>query len=150
MANLSGTYRNQGQWDEALALQEEVLKARKELLGERHPDTLTAMANLVGIIGIKAGGMRRWFWKLESLGFRNGFGHHGSQQGFACRLVAAGDAEPVSMIEQPILPYEPKGSDILPIFSQLISIWRNLHTKKLGGLVTPRNIPTSRWEKSGS
>src|SRR5947207_10815506 len=47
-------------------------------------------------------------------------------------------------------PYEPKGSDILPIFSQLISIWRNLHTKKLGVLVTPRNIPTSRWEKSGS
>ena len=46
MANLACTYWNQGRWDDAVKLQEDVLKARIRLLGEEHPDTLTAMANL--------------------------------------------------------------------------------------------------------
>jgi len=46
MGNLASTYRNQGRWDEAVALEERVLEASKEVLGDRHPDTLSAMANL--------------------------------------------------------------------------------------------------------
>ena len=37
---------SQGRWDEAAVLQERVLEARKTVLGERHPGTLTAMGNL--------------------------------------------------------------------------------------------------------
>jgi hypothetical protein len=46
MANLASIYWNQGRWDEAVKLEEDVLAARTRLLGKEHPDTLTAMANL--------------------------------------------------------------------------------------------------------
>ena len=46
MANLACTYRDQGKWKEAEALETVVMEKRKHLLGEEHPDTLTSMANL--------------------------------------------------------------------------------------------------------
>ena len=46
MANLAATYRNQGRWDEAEKLDVQVMKTRKRVLKEEHPDTLTSMANL--------------------------------------------------------------------------------------------------------
>ncbi|KAK0459053.1 hypothetical protein IW261DRAFT_1540773 [Armillaria novae-zelandiae] len=62
MANLASTYQNQGRWKEAEELQLQVLELRKKkeaeelelqvlelrntVLGEEHPDTLKAMANL--------------------------------------------------------------------------------------------------------
>ncbi|KAH0544448.1 hypothetical protein GP486_008515 [Trichoglossum hirsutum] len=46
MANLASTYRNQGRWKEAEELEVQVMKTRKRVLGEEHPDTLTSMANL--------------------------------------------------------------------------------------------------------
>jgi uncharacterized protein (DUF2267 family) len=44
--DLAVTYRNQGQWDDALKLQEKILEATTRVLGEEQPDTLRAMANL--------------------------------------------------------------------------------------------------------
>ena len=38
MNNLAWTYREQGKTVEAAALQEEVLKKRKRILGYKHPD----------------------------------------------------------------------------------------------------------------
>ncbi|KAJ7205258.1 hypothetical protein GGX14DRAFT_458838, partial [Mycena pura] len=46
MANLATTYWNLGQFEEAKELEVLVLEQRKKLLGDHHPDTLTAMANL--------------------------------------------------------------------------------------------------------
>jgi hypothetical protein len=46
MANLASTYRNQGQWKEAEALQVVVMEKSKHILGEEHPNTLTCMENL--------------------------------------------------------------------------------------------------------
>ena len=40
------TYRQQGRTGEAAALEEEVLQKRRRILGDDHPDTLTAMNNL--------------------------------------------------------------------------------------------------------
>ena len=46
MANLASTYRNQGQWKEAEALQVVVMEKRKHLLGEEHPETLRSIRSL--------------------------------------------------------------------------------------------------------
>ena len=46
MNNLAGTYSALGRTAEQLALNEKVLKLRTEILGERHPNTLTSMNNL--------------------------------------------------------------------------------------------------------
>jgi Flp pilus assembly protein TadD len=46
MQNLAVTMHNQGDLDEARRLLEQVLAARRLVLGEEHPDTLTAMQNL--------------------------------------------------------------------------------------------------------
>jgi hypothetical protein len=46
MANLAATYRNQGRWKEAEELQVEVMKKRKQVLGDDHPHTLTSIANV--------------------------------------------------------------------------------------------------------
>jgi len=54
---LASTYWNLGQNDKALELELEVLDARKEVLGERHPDTLTTMNNLVHMLTTKNGGL---------------------------------------------------------------------------------------------
>ncbi|KAF2647025.1 hypothetical protein K491DRAFT_615367, partial [Lophiostoma macrostomum CBS 122681] len=40
------TYRNQGRWEAAEALEVEVMETRKTKLGADHPDTLTSMNNL--------------------------------------------------------------------------------------------------------
>ena len=42
MNNLADTLRAQGDLAGARALQERVLEARRRVLGEEHPDTLTA------------------------------------------------------------------------------------------------------------
>ena len=49
MANLAATYRDQGRYDEAEKLQVQVMEIRKRVLGEKHPDTLTSIANLASI-----------------------------------------------------------------------------------------------------
>ena len=46
MGNLASTYQNQGQWDEAVTLEEKVLEVSKAVLGEWHPDTLKSKNNL--------------------------------------------------------------------------------------------------------
>jgi tetratricopeptide (TPR) repeat protein len=46
MANLASTYSNQGRWKEAEELEVQVMETRKRVLGQKHPDTLTSMANL--------------------------------------------------------------------------------------------------------
>ena len=46
IGNLAATYRDQGQWKEAEALEEVVMEKTKHALGEEHSDTLTSMANL--------------------------------------------------------------------------------------------------------
>ena len=46
MSNLAVIYANQGRWEEAEALEIEVLEKRKQVLGEDHPDTLRSMENL--------------------------------------------------------------------------------------------------------
>jgi DnaJ-domain-containing protein 1 len=46
MGNLAQILKAQGDLAEARLLQERVLAARRQLLGEEHPNTLTAMNNL--------------------------------------------------------------------------------------------------------
>ena len=46
MLNLAGMLYAQGDLAGARQLEEQVLAARRQLLGEKHPDTLTAMLNL--------------------------------------------------------------------------------------------------------
>ena len=45
--NLAYTWRQQGRYDEAERFQAEVLELYKEVLGAKHPHTITGMANLV-------------------------------------------------------------------------------------------------------
>ena len=45
MNDLAWSYENQGQWGMAVAMYD-IVKARKAVLGERDPLTLTALANL--------------------------------------------------------------------------------------------------------
>ena len=51
MANLSCTLGKLGKHEEAEAMEREVLAARQEVLGPRHPDTLGAMNNLAITLG---------------------------------------------------------------------------------------------------
>ncbi|KAN0070402.1 hypothetical protein V8E54_011271 [Elaphomyces granulatus] len=46
MDNLAATYRDQGRWKKAEELHLQVVEARKIVLGQEHPDTLTSMSNL--------------------------------------------------------------------------------------------------------
>ncbi|KKK26147.1 hypothetical protein AOCH_006183 [Aspergillus ochraceoroseus] len=46
MTNLAMTYDHQGRWDKAEELGAKSLKARQEVLGPEHPDTLTSINNL--------------------------------------------------------------------------------------------------------
>ncbi len=46
LSNLAVTYWHQGQWTDAEALEVQVLEARKKILGQEHPFTLTSMNNL--------------------------------------------------------------------------------------------------------
>jgi hypothetical protein len=46
MGDLAATYQNQGRLKEAEELDVKVMEARRRVLGEEHPDTLMAMANL--------------------------------------------------------------------------------------------------------
>jgi Flp pilus assembly protein TadD len=46
MGNLALTLKAQGDMAAARKLEEQVLEARRRVLGEQHPDTLTAMNNL--------------------------------------------------------------------------------------------------------
>jgi tetratricopeptide (TPR) repeat protein len=46
MDNLAATYQQLGHYEDAMSLATRVLEARKEILGERHPNTLSAMGNL--------------------------------------------------------------------------------------------------------
>jgi hypothetical protein len=46
MNNLAGMYSDLGQHNDTLDLNQAVLNAQKDVLGERHPDTLRSMNNL--------------------------------------------------------------------------------------------------------
>ena len=46
MINLASAYYANGRWDEALKLQEEVLRLSRKVNGPEHPATLDAMSNL--------------------------------------------------------------------------------------------------------
>ena len=50
MNNLAITLRERGELAEAEAMGREVLAARREVLGARHPDTLTTMSNLASTL----------------------------------------------------------------------------------------------------
>jgi hypothetical protein len=49
MASLALTYSNQGRFEEAESLQDDVAVLRREVLGRQHPDTLAATAGLAAI-----------------------------------------------------------------------------------------------------
>jgi len=63
MANLACTYRDQGQWKEAEALEVVVMEKSKHALGEEHPDTLRSMANLACTYRDRANGRRQKHWR---------------------------------------------------------------------------------------
>ena len=46
MANLTVTYYNQKRYNEAKKLEVDVLNLRREILGDKHPDTILAGENL--------------------------------------------------------------------------------------------------------
>jgi Flp pilus assembly protein TadD len=50
MNNLAGMLWAQGDHAAARKLQEQVLEARRRVLGQEHPNTLTAMNNLAGML----------------------------------------------------------------------------------------------------
>lgn len=47
MSNLGVSYHNQGRWDEAEAIQSQVVAARKVLFGPEHFSTLTSMGSSI-------------------------------------------------------------------------------------------------------
>jgi hypothetical protein len=49
--NLASTLGDQGQLEEAAKWKKEVLEKRRRILGEEHPDTITAMNNLASTLG---------------------------------------------------------------------------------------------------
>ena len=49
MSALGTLYKEQGKYDKALPLYEECLHVRKEVLGDKHPHTLSSMNNLAGL-----------------------------------------------------------------------------------------------------
>ena len=51
MNNLAATLRGQGQLDEAAAMLKEVLEKMRRILGEEHPNTISAMNNLAATLG---------------------------------------------------------------------------------------------------
>jgi tetratricopeptide (TPR) repeat protein len=51
LANLISTYQEQGMWKEAEKLEVQVMEICKQMLGEEHPDTLSAMAKLAVAYG---------------------------------------------------------------------------------------------------
>ncbi len=61
MSNLAGTLRSQGDLARARQLQELVLEASQRVLGETHPDTVSAMSNLADTLRAQGdlGGARR-------------------------------------------------------------------------------------------
>ena len=63
MNNLAWTLKAQGELAGARKLEERALEAMVRLLGQEHPDTLTAMNNLAQTL--KALRKRRWwqFWR---------------------------------------------------------------------------------------
>jgi alcohol dehydrogenase YqhD (iron-dependent ADH family) len=46
MVNLAGTYQKQARWQQAEALQKQVVNARKRVIGEKHRRALNVMRNL--------------------------------------------------------------------------------------------------------
>jgi hypothetical protein len=62
ISNLVSTYWNLRQYDKALDLQLKVLYARKEVLRERHLDTLKTTRNLALMSGIWGRMTRLWSW----------------------------------------------------------------------------------------
>jgi len=50
MNDLASTTENRGRLEEAKGLQKQVLELRKEILGDHHPDTISAMDNLASTI----------------------------------------------------------------------------------------------------
>jgi hypothetical protein len=50
MNNLAKTLGDQGKPDEAASMKREVLEKRKRILGDEHPDTISAMNNLAVIL----------------------------------------------------------------------------------------------------
>ena len=50
LIRLANTFRSIGDLEEARALQEDVLEARRRVLGEEHPDTLDSMENLAATL----------------------------------------------------------------------------------------------------
>jgi hypothetical protein len=46
VGQLAGNYKEQERWHEALSLQMKILNIRKEMLGEYHEDTSTAIEGL--------------------------------------------------------------------------------------------------------
>ena len=52
-SNLANSLDNKGQYDEAIAIYEEIQKARLELHGEKHRDYLTSKYNLAGCLRSK-------------------------------------------------------------------------------------------------
>ncbi|KAL8907437.1 MAG: hypothetical protein Q9207_001407 [Kuettlingeria erythrocarpa] len=50
MSNLASTLSDQGRLDEAASMKQEVLEKRRRILGDEHPDTITAMKNLANTL----------------------------------------------------------------------------------------------------
>ncbi|KAL3599805.1 hypothetical protein FPOAC2_04033 [Fusarium poae] len=51
MNNLAATLSDQGKLDEAASMKTEVLEKMQRILGDEHPDTITAMNNLAIMLG---------------------------------------------------------------------------------------------------
>jgi hypothetical protein len=49
ITHLASIYTNQGRWNEAEVLEEQVMEVRKRILGEEHPDTLISITHLASI-----------------------------------------------------------------------------------------------------
>ena len=49
LAFLTSAYQQQGQYTKAEKIEVEMIQLQKEVLGERHPDTIESMVSLVSI-----------------------------------------------------------------------------------------------------
>jgi hypothetical protein len=59
------TLYSDGRYKEAKELFVQVMETRKRALGDKHPDTLTSMGNLVSTTGAKGGRRRPRSWRCK-------------------------------------------------------------------------------------
>lgn len=154
MGNLTGTFRTLGRYDEAEPLQVQVLESRKEVFGERHPETISAISNLAD--GVRHLGLHGDAEALEiqALQLKNeihGLKHQDTtitMESLVATLRSLGRYVVAELLEIQVLGLRREGALLQPWLLLVSSMKLNHCTSKLGSLV--RKLRTSPSTLMGS